>query len=163
MWQRWISEFVSSSLSMHSGSGISHGAAPTTNALNLRFFHNFVFRNSSFAVSLVANWRTSDANETKTFTSWLLKTNKWKSIFYNSVCVTKSNRPSSVSIVALLSRFFILSEHVSLIITYAALAMLSESGDRLRSALMFKSIDEKPRLNNWVGVNCSEIGLNREK
>ena len=70
MWQRWTSESVSSALSMHAGSGISHGAAPTTNALNLRFFHNLRFLNSSFAVSLVANCRIREAKETKTFDSW---------------------------------------------------------------------------------------------
>ena len=37
------------------GSGISHGAAPTTNALNFRFRHNLRLLRSSFAINRLAN------------------------------------------------------------------------------------------------------------
>ena len=74
------------------------GSLPTTNALNLRFFHNLRFRNSSFAVSLVANCRMREANETKTFHSWQLRKTIYGSYERRT---TKSYRPKRVSIVAL--------------------------------------------------------------
>ena len=59
------SELVSSFSLVHAGSGISHGVAPTTNALNLRFFHSFRLLYFAFSISLFAKCRISDAKELK--------------------------------------------------------------------------------------------------